>query len=346
MAIVDVQRRLAEVGRIRIGQQVEASNGKQRPSKLDTLRLTSADKRRIEQAAELYGGEVEAWEAPSGQQWQVVTETADVPVVVPPTDMCFSQFYELWSRGGCQRRCDGVIEQLSDGPCKCDPDQRECSPHTRLSVMLRDLPGLGLWRLDTQGYYAMNELAGAVELIHMAAGKGALLPARLRVEQRQVVRPGERGPETRNFPVPVIDVEMTAAELVAGAPEAMGLPEARQALESGEAPFTPVPAEAQQHEPAPSVADQLDRDGERGSRRRSAEPIPDPGLPDEQPATAEQRNEFETIVDALDADKRKRTNDWLERNYKVDLDGFANLSESWAEKVLSYLRTPNEEAAS
>ena len=40
MAIVDLQRRLQEIGRIRIGQQVK-SNGKSRPAKLDRFRLTS-----------------------------------------------------------------------------------------------------------------------------------------------------------------------------------------------------------------------------------------------------------------------------------------------------------------
>ena len=45
--------------------------------------------------------------------------------------------------------------------------------------MIRDLPGLALWRLDTQGWYAARELAGAVEILTMAAGRGLMIPARL-----------------------------------------------------------------------------------------------------------------------------------------------------------------------
>lgn len=300
MAIIHTQRRLAEVGRIRIGHQVPTGGGRSRPAKLDRLRFTSADRRRIDQLAHLYGGDVEPWESPAGQQWQVITDTADVPVVIPPGELSFSQWYELWSRGGCQRRCDGSWEQLGDQPCVCDPDARDCTPHTRLSVMLRDLEGLGLWRLDTQGHYAMHELAGAFELIQMAAGQGALIPARLRVEQRAVVRDGQ----TRKFPVPMIDLEITGGQLVSGAPQALGMPAAglapqaapsleepsRRQLDAGgpvdtqvdePPPFTPVPAENQQHEPAPSIGEQMGRAAEQRSRRRGQVPIPDPGLPDE-----------------------------------------------------------------
>lgn len=61
-------------------------------------------------------------------------------------------------------------------------------------------------------------------------------------------------------------------------------------------------------------------------------------------ATAEQRNEFQTVLDGLNSTDKKNLNDWLERNYQVDLDGFANLSQSWAEAALSHLRKPKEAA--
>src|SRR5665647_389473 len=202
--IIDLQRRIQEAGRIRIGQQVATSSGKTRPSKLDTFRLTSADRTRIEQAATLYGGTPAEWDAPAGHQWEVVTTTDVLDVIVPPSDMAFSQWYEMWSAGGCQRRCDGARELISDGPCKCDPEARECDIHTRPSVMLSDLPGLGVWRIDTSGYYAAVEMSGAVQVVQAAAGRGTLLPPRLRLEQRVVKRVESDGkPETRRFAVPL-----------------------------------------------------------------------------------------------------------------------------------------------
>lgn len=231
MSILDLQHRLMEAGRIRIGQQVPTSGGKTRPAKLDTFRLTSRDRRRIDAAAELWGGEVAEWSSPNGQQWEVVTETTELDILVPPEQMAFSQHYELWSAGGCQRRCDGVTESITDQPCLCDPEERQCNIHTRLSVMLRDLPGLGVWRLDTSGFYAAVELAGAVEIMSLATGAGAVLPARLRLEQRSVKRPNEG---VRRFAVPVLDIEVTPGELVSR-PQALAAGEERRLLE-------PVPA--------------------------------------------------------------------------------------------------------
>lgn len=289
--IIDLQRRLAEIGRIRIGQQVASGSGKKRPVKLDTFRLTSADKSRIDAAAHLYGGTPAEWDAPAGRQWEVVTEADAIDVIVPPTDMAFSRWYELWSAGGCQRRCDGRTETISDGPCVCDPDNRDCDIHTRLSVMLRDIPGLGVWRVDSSGWYAAIELQGAVEVVQMAAGRGQMLPARLRLEQRMIKRAGE----TRRFAVPVLDIEVSPGQLMsAGQPPALGaggvsqLGEASQPRQlDGAAPLTPVP-ESVPERPTPSVAEQaaaVDQEPEKPRRKNAAQPVPSTGLA---PRTAEQ----------------------------------------------------------
>jgi hypothetical protein len=268
--IIDLQRGISEAGRIRIGQQVPAGNGRTRPSKLETFRLTSSDRKRIDQAAELYGGTVSEWQAPAGKQWQVITATDALDVIVPPSDLSFSQHYELWSAGGAQRRCDGVTEMLGEQPCLCDPAARECDIHTRLSVMLRDLPGLGVWRIDTQGYYAAVELSGAVQIISLAAGRGALLPARLRLEQRSVKRPDAKGkPQTLRFAVPVLDIEVTPAQLLSGGAEPIQLADATQPR------MTPVPQLALAVQP--SIAEQSAPPAARTPRKNAAPEIPSSG---------------------------------------------------------------------
>ena len=276
MSILDLQRTIAEAGRIRIGQQVPTSNGRTRPEKLGTFRLTSPDRQRIEEAAVLFGGVVTPWEAPAGKQWQVITGTAELQVIVPPQAMAFSQHLELWSAGGCARRCDGVTEVLSQQPCLCDPEQRECDYHTRLSVMIRDLPGLALWRLDTQGWYAARELAGAVEILTLAAGRGLMIPARLLLEQRSVKRPGKDGkPQTLRFAVPRLDLGITPGELLlTGSPPA-GVPLA--ALTAGAPPerrLTPVP---QIEGPRPTIAEQSAPPPASPPRRNAAPEIPASG---------------------------------------------------------------------
>ncbi len=211
MTILNLQRRLVQVGRIRLGEQVEitkkdGSKGT-RPAKLENWRLTSRDEVRLRAAAKVFGGEVRPWEGRSGE-FELYTETDSLPVLLMP-GQAISQAYELWSGGGCKRRCDGETEQLSDSACLCDPEQRECKPHTRLNVLLPDVAGIGCWRLDTQGYYAATELTGTVDLLEMATVRGVLLPARLRIDQRSVLRDGQ----TRRFPVPTLDIDVRPLEM-------------------------------------------------------------------------------------------------------------------------------------
>lgn len=270
--ILTLQRRLMEAGRIRIGQQVPTGNGKTRPARLETFRLTSRDRQRIDEAAKLWGGKPGEWISPSGKQWEVITQTDVLDVIVPPSEMAFSQHYEMWSAGGCQRRCDGVTETISDGPCLCDPDAPDCTIHTRLSVMLRDLSGLGVWRVDTQGYYAAVELGGSVQVIAAAAGRGAMLPARLRLEQRSVKRPDE---PRRDFAVPVLDIDVSPGQLMAG----LGTPLQVPALDAPEPPhlLEPVPA-TMMETPVATIAEQANSFPQPKPRANAAQPVPPTGL--------------------------------------------------------------------
>jgi len=217
MAILTLQKRQTQVGRIRAGEKKIGKNGKEFPVKLDTLRFTSPRRAHIEQIAGLYGGEVQLWEPKRGNaQWEVITETDEVPVLVPPQDPGESQWFEDWTAGGCKRRCDGVTEKLSGKPCMCDPDpaRRQCKMHTRITVMLTHVESAGVWLIDTSSYYAATELPGITKVL--AASQG-IIPGVLRLDQRTVTRNNE----TRNFAVVTLDVQgFTAAELVSGrAPE-------------------------------------------------------------------------------------------------------------------------------
>ena len=294
MRILDLQRRLREVGRIRIGEQVATSGGRSRPAKLEVFRLTSRDRAVIAAAAERFGGTAETWDdAPDGQQWQVKTTTAEMAVVVPPGDMAFSQAYEQWTAGGCRVRCDGRWDHLNDKACHCDPTDRACNIHTRLSVMLPDLPGLGVWRLDTSGYYAAVELGGVVDLAAGYAERGQMLPARLRLEQRSVKRVKPDGKtETRRFAVPVLDLDVHPLTLAGG-----GTP---VAIEGGGPRFTPVPQELATPPVAP-VGDQVPELGAAGpARRNAAAPIPATGA---RPRTAAEASGDDLAPPAIPAKK-------------------------------------------
>lgn len=210
--ILDVQRRFRELGRIRMGER----GAKGQPVRLDTWRLTSGNRGLLDEAAALWGGEVRVWEsAPTEGQWELTTATAELPIIIPPGRDPVSQWMEQWTRGGCTHRCDGRTNVAPDEPvpCSCDPAQPACKPYTRLSVMLPDLPDVGVWRMETHGWNAAAELPGTVELIRAAAETGRFIDGRLRIEERKHVRDGK----TSRFIVPVLDLGVRMRELASGA---------------------------------------------------------------------------------------------------------------------------------
>lgn len=222
--IIELQRRMVEVGRIRAGDKGD----KGQPRKLAEWRLTSKDRRRLEAAAQMWGGEVRDWNGHDGEH-ELYTNTAELPIMLIPGQMP-TTWYELWSKGGCQRRCDGVHELISDSSCLCGED-RECKPITRLSVMLPDLAGVGSWLVASTGWNAAAELTGAAALLGHASSQGKLIPARLRLEQRVSVKEGQ----TRRFAVPVIDIDVSVRELLGISPPIVATLEER-----GYTPLAPI----------------------------------------------------------------------------------------------------------
>ena len=282
-SIIDIQRRLHETGRIRIGTSVPAKSrqGKdfRRPVKLDRFLFTSANARALQSLAELYGGKVEPWaEAPGAPQSKVLTETDEIPVLVPPQHMAFSQMYEHWDAGRCMVRCDGRAQIPTGEECTCDPENRRCKPTTRLSLMLPQLLGSGLWRLDTRGYNAAAELSGAfglAEILAAATGQ-SVLPGVLRLTQRETKRADADGKTiTHSFAVPVIDFDLGPAlpTLTAGTTSAAAL-----------APAAPEPSGVHPVAalPAASLADEIanvSQEPQRSTRRNAAEPLKRTGRP-------------------------------------------------------------------
>ena len=241
---------LPELGRIRLGDQqpVKGQEGRMRPNRLDRFRLTSENKPRLDYAVSLgWGDEVTAWASPLGPQWQLYC-TVDALTVVIPQEAAFSQYDELWHGSECIYRCDGhhllqasiivpadgkqlrpealalnaILEHLSEGmPCACEQFEERVPTVTRLSVFLPEMPGIGVWRLDTRGFYAGGELQGIANLLQAAAARQQYIEADLAISYRKVRRQGQ----TRTFPVPTLQPrEMTMGHLLGGRPQMPALP--------------------------------------------------------------------------------------------------------------------------
>jgi hypothetical protein len=211
MPIINLQKRARELGRIRLGQKGD----KGQPQKLDRFRVTSPAKHIVEKVAALYGGEVKEWTPAGGaQQWEVITNATRLPIMVPPQPV--SQWHEAWRASGCVHRCDGQTNVLTDEPCDPeDPLHQEAltRPTTRLNVVLRDVEGVGVFRTESHGWNAAIELPNAAEFLAQAGG---YVNGWLSLEQRTSKTFVNDRPQTRHFMVPIIEIDVTPAELMAG----------------------------------------------------------------------------------------------------------------------------------
>jgi hypothetical protein len=223
--IADLARRAPEAGRIRIGKKVLSRNKKMIQASITTFRFTSQHRDLIELLAAELGGTVEPWDDPKSRirnQFQVETKAKEIAVYLPRDGL--NQTYEMWSGGGCLRRCDGLIVETVEmhgenaayvqSPCICDAKgQLECRPYTRITVVIPWLPFAGTWRLETKGWNAAAEVPGMFEMVRNLHEGGRFVNALLSVEQRTDITGGQ----TRQFVVPKISVVESPLEIQQGA---------------------------------------------------------------------------------------------------------------------------------
>jgi len=215
--VKDFGRRMVEHGRIRLGIKA----GKAMKS-IDTFRFTSADETAIRQLAEQFGGEAHPWSDPKASptnQWEVVSQASEIAVWIIPGGLDVN--YEMWSGGGCVRRCDGIDCETSQRsfdadyepvmvPCICSSKGKlECRPYTRLNVIIPSIRFGGSWRLESKGWNAAEELPGMADMLANIQD-GGHLRGRLRLEHRQ--SQGGR----RKFVVPTLAIDVSVNEMLVG----------------------------------------------------------------------------------------------------------------------------------
>lgn len=239
--LAGIQRRNLTIGRIRAGDKDE----KGRPHRLEGFRFTTSSELAACTIAELYQGQQPR---PWARQWEVYTPVRELGMSLPPGDLVIRQKMMRWSGGGPTVVCDGVTTtRPSRGPCQCpqpdDPCDEEsvwdairerrrlaalkvpqgCYPYTWISMVLADIPGIGVWQILTKSEQAAAEIIAQATLLERARAIGELLPATLVLEYRETRVDGL----LRQYNVPVLRVDepvRAIAEGLAARPLAEQLP--------------------------------------------------------------------------------------------------------------------------
>lgn len=342
MPMLDIQRRHADVFRIRLGHQVAGRNGKTRPEKLtDAMRITSRGRHIVQAFADVYGGEPTEWEG----QWEVYLPTSELRILVLP-GQSVTQWWEKYKGSVCERRCDGYQEQKSGKRCVCPEDTEEragdrdaCSPTTRVNVLCPDVAVVGAGCLVTHSMIAAETLPQSIAVAETALSRGMMVPAVLRVVEH-------RG--RNHFIVPQIEIAgVSMNELAAGSANLQmandPAPLNPGEEQSGNAPLTPVPPSVPER-PVASVAEQaaaVNADPEPSKRRNAQAPMPPTGM---KPRTAEQAVEsatpeqvkaLESLHGALPEERRPGCMEWLESKFEAKT--FAALTEPQAAQAIADL---------
>jgi len=177
------------------------------------------------------------------------------------------------------------IDTCGDG---CQLYQKgRCKPVMRLSFLLRDVPGLGIWQVDTSSVHSMRNINGMVELVRrITGGRIAFFPFTLARRQITVQPKGEK-----SKPVYILDLRPEGLLTMA---QAQALMETKAALPAAMLPapneeevpedLYPNGGKAEEVEPEEGLPDDAGEDDLRPPWAPPAEEVP-PTMPKGKPVT-------------------------------------------------------------
>jgi hypothetical protein len=120
-----------------------------------------------------------------------------------------AQFYQCYSRGmGLVCKGDGqraralldeqtgclatrssrktTLKEIDCHPQTCPHYGERCRRVMNLQFLLPDVPGLGVWQLDTSSYWSMVNINNGLKIVRQACGRVSMIPLRLKLVAQQV----------------------------------------------------------------------------------------------------------------------------------------------------------------
>lgn len=195
------------------------------PTAVDFWMFTSPDRGLIEQVQAAYGGEITKWDEPKANppnQWKLTTNTNRVTVFLPSDAM--ETTWEKWVGQTCERRCDmrncwfnvNGVRDLTSCVCADEPEETQCKPKSRLTVMLPAANMAGVWRFDSNSYFFATEAPAMIDQIEMLMQMKRISIVDLVLTNRSGTAMIKGKKTKTNFVVPTIQIGHTPEQVLAG----------------------------------------------------------------------------------------------------------------------------------
>lgn len=263
-------RQLPRLGKVRLGIQVEGKSGKSYPKAVDHFVVPP-------EVAKVFG------EDP--KELRIMFPVENEEDFAPQWYRCYSGARGLICKGDgvmadrCFDKQTGALatgkspetvrkEVGCPGP-KC-PEilKKQCRPVMNLMFLLPEVPGLGVWQLDTSSFYSIRNVNSAVEMLKGLHGHIAGIPLVLSVAPQEATPEGFK----KTIYTLRLNTTMTLAEIQKLTPPGKVLMPAPEAVE---APEELYPEEVLEH---------LDAEAEAAAEVPALAPPPPPAPPVETPA--------------------------------------------------------------
>lgn len=263
-------RRLPRLGKIRLGIKVQGDKKNPYPRAVDYFVVPE---------------EIQGYVGEKSKKLSIMFPVEDPEVFAPQFMKCYSLTQGLVCRGDgirCTRKVDTETGDIADHTTEhwefremsCDPDtcpqavgdpdagiRPQCRRVMNLLFVLPDVPGLGVWQLDTSSFYSIVNINSCIDVIRGLCGRISGIPLTLSLEPREVTPPGMKKKTVHVLHLRS-DLKLSQLQRLASrVPKALAMPKA----EEEEPPEDLFPTEALQ---------EAEGIGQQGEPAPTAEPVP------------------------------------------------------------------------
>jgi hypothetical protein len=91
---------------------------------------------------------------------------------------------------------DVIWQEICCAGKDCPDYKTKCKPIMNLQFLLPEVPGMGIWQVDTGSVNSIKQINSAIELVRALCGRIAMIPLLLTLEPREAVNPDNKKKQT------------------------------------------------------------------------------------------------------------------------------------------------------